>query len=229
MAREHEDMSATPAIEGVEVAVGTEAVVVTARHPLTVVSSAVVGGGFGVARSIVNVHVPKNYPWETGDRVLGDFVERRGLPTPFVGLLTSAWTERAEMATASGHGIAALVVATIGLGNAVSAGRSVAAPATASTINTIVVANADVDPAALVNLVITVTEVKALVLAAAGVRDAAGAAASGTSTDAVVVAATGQGPVCRFGGPISPLGWVVARATRDALEAGVRRWLEQHR
>ena len=35
---------------------------------------------------------------------------------------------------------------------------------------------------------------------------------TGTSTDAVVVAATGTGPRARFGGPASELGWVVARA-----------------
>jgi adenosylcobinamide amidohydrolase len=53
--------------------------------------------------------------------------------------------------------------------------------------------------------------------------------ASGTSTDAVVVAATGRGPRRRFGGPISDLGWVTARAAHDALDAGIRRWIEEHR
>ena len=78
---------------------------------------------------------------------------------------------------------------------------------------------------ALVNLALTVTEVKTLVLVAAGLSCQDGAAASGTSTDAVVVAATGRGPTVRFGGPISDAGWVVARAARTALAAGVRRWM----
>ena len=84
------------------------------------------------------------------------------------------------------------------------------------------------EPAALVNAVMTVTEVKTALLAAAGVRCDDGRVASGTSTDAVVVAATGRGALCRFGGPISDLGWVVARATRTALGAGIRRWIEEH-
>ena len=71
---------------------------------------------------------------------------------------------------------------------------------------------------------LTVTEVKTLVLVAAGLTCEDGGTASGTSTDAVVVAATGRGPVVRFGGPISAAGWVVARATRTALADGVRRW-----
>ena len=72
-------------------------------------------------------------------------------------------------------------------------------------------------------------EVKTLTLTAAGVRCDDGRLASGTSTDAVVAAATGRGPRCRFGGPVSELGAVVARAVREALSAGVDRWLEEHK
>src|SRR3989442_613684 len=82
---------------------------------------------------------------------------------------------------------------------------------------------------AVVNAVITATELKTLALTSAGVRCADGRLASGTSTDAVVVAATGRGPRCRFGGPVSDLGAVVARAVREALGEGVDRWLEEHR
>ena len=42
--------------------------------------------------------------------------------------------------------------------------------------------------------------------------------------DAVLVAATGRGRLCEFGGPISDLGWTVARAVRSAMEDGVRAW-----
>ncbi|MGH7392680.1 MAG: adenosylcobinamide amidohydrolase, partial [Candidatus Rokuibacteriota bacterium] len=98
-----------------------------------------------------------------------------------------------------------------------------------STFNTILVVDAAPEPAALVTLVMTVTEVKALTLAAAGVRVVDGGPASGTSTDAVVVAATGRGRRCRFGGPASELGSLAARAVGTALGSGVRRWLEERR
>jgi adenosylcobinamide hydrolase len=216
-------------IEGVEVEVGPEAVAVWSATPLTVLSSAVAGGGLGPARSIVNLHVDRDCPWEDADRRLPPFVERRRLPAPWVGLLTAAWTERARVAAESARGIQALVVVTVGLSNAIAAGWSPLAPAAPGTINTIVVVDAAVEPAALVNLAATVTEVKALVLASAGVRSAEGVAASGTSTDAVVIAATGRGAAARFGGPISDAGWVVARAARTALTEGVRAWLESPR
>lgn len=54
-----------------------------------------------------------------------------------------------------------------------------------------------------------------------------GEPASGTSTDPVVIAATGRG--ARFGGPASPMGWVVVRATRGALGRAVAGGQERHR
>jgi adenosylcobinamide amidohydrolase len=215
-------------MDGVEVAVDREAVVVTARAPLSAVSSAVVGGGLGSPRAIVNLHVPKHVALHDLEERLGEFVARRRVPAPWLGLLTSAWTEKAEVAEVADHGLAALAVVTVGLSNRVAAGVDSAVAWTPSTINLIVVVDAAPEPAALVNVVMTVTEVKTALLGAAGVRCADGAPASGTSTDAVVVAATGRGPRCRFGGPVSELGSVVARATRIALGAGVRRWLEEH-
>jgi adenosylcobinamide hydrolase len=215
-------------IDGIEVEVTAEAVVVTATAPLTVLSSAVAGGGLARARTIVNLHVDKNCPWEGAEVHLDAFAARRGLPAPWVGLLTAAWTEHARVAVEHAGGVGALVAVTAGLSNPEAAGWSAAAGALPGTINTIAVVDADLEPAALVNLVITLTEVKALVLAEAGVT-ADGHAATGTSTDAVVVAATGRGRALRFGGPISDAGWVVARAARIALDEGVRHWLEEKR
>jgi len=211
-------------IEGIEVRVAREAVVVLAATPLQVVSSAAVGGGFGRARAIVNLHVAKNHPCDDPAADLARFCRARAIPEPYVGLLTSAWTEKAVTAAESSNGVTALTVATVGLGNPVEAGRSPVAICRPSTINTIVVLDADPAPEALVNLVITATECKTLALIAAGVRSLEGARASGTSTDAVVVAATGRGPRHRFGGPVSDLGWVVARVVRSALDEGIRRW-----
>ncbi len=216
-------------IDGVEVTVDREAVVVTAAEPLAVVSSAVVGGGLTSARAVVNLHVPKSLRLEETEARLAAFAERRRVPAPWVGLLTSAWTEKARLAEAAADGIRALAVVTVGLSNRVAAGLDRAVAWSPATINTIVVVDAVAEPAALVNAVITATEVKTLALTAAGVRCDDGRLASGTSTDAVVVAATGRGPRCRFGGPVSQLGAVVARAVREALGQAVDRWLEEQR
>ena len=215
-------------IDGIETTVDREAVIVTAREPLAVLSSAFVRGGLASARAIVNLHVPKSLRQEDSDALLPAFVDRRRIPGPWVGLLTAAWTERAQVAGECLNGVTALAIVTVGLSNRVAAGTSPVGVWAPSTINAIIVVDAAPDPAALVNTVMTVTEVKTSLLAAADLRCADGHVASGTSTDAIVVAATGRGPRQRFGGPISDLGWVVGRASRAALGAGIQRWIEEH-
>jgi adenosylcobinamide hydrolase len=215
-------------INGIEIAVDPEAVVVTAHAPLTVLSSAFVRGGFAAAHAVVNVHVPKDTREEQADHLLSRFAARRGIPDPWVGLVTSAWTEKAEVAEAAGNGLRALAVVTVGLSNRVAAGATPAMAWTPATINAIVIVDGAPEPAALVNAVMTVTEVKTALLGAADVRCADGRVASGTSTDAVLIAATGRGPARPFGGPVSDVGWVVARAARAALGDGIRRWIEEH-
>ena len=211
-------------IDGLDVVVDAEAVVLTSASPLRVVSSAAVGGGMVQARAIVNLHVPKNHPCGNPEADVARFCRERGIPTPYVGLLTSAWTEKADLSIEAANGITVLAVVTVGLGNPVAAGVSPVALGLPSTINTIVVIDGDPEPGALVNAVITATEAKILALAEAGIRSPEGGLASGTSTDAVVIAATGRGRSCRFGGPASELGWLIARAVGVATRRGISRW-----
>ena len=104
--------------------------------------------------------------WEAA---LADFVARRALPSPWIGLCTSAWTQYAEVAFEGADGLRVLSLVSVGLGNPIAAGTSpMAAAHGALTINTIVVVDAMPSPAALVNLVITVTEVKTAALREAG-------------------------------------------------------------
>ncbi len=215
-------------IPGVSVEVGPAAVVLVGERPLRVLSLAVLRGGLTEARAIVNLHVHKDDSCRDPGGMIDAFARRVGVPAPWVGLLTGALTERATVGCETADGCRALAVTTVGLGNLVAAGHSPIAMCPPSTINTVVVVDADPEPAALVNAVITATEVKGLVLRVAGLVAPDGAAASGTSTDAVVIAATGRGPAARFGGPASPLGWAVARAVRAALEPAIRDWQERN-
>jgi adenosylcobinamide amidohydrolase len=216
-------------IDGIAVRASSEAVVIVSVEPLRVLSSAVHGGGFASARAVVNLHVGKDDTCVDPSAMLTDYARRAGVPEPFVGLLTGAWTELAALGEEDGAGVPALAVATVGLSNRIAAGRAPVTGWSHGTINTIVVVDANPEPAALVNAVITVTEVKALVLQEAGVRDAAGSLVSGTSTDAVVIAATGRGARRQFGGPASELGWSVAQAAGKALREGIRGWQERNR
>jgi len=211
-------------IPGVTVDIDGEAVVVASAGLLSVVSSAVHRGGLVSARAIINLRVPAGETCADPGGTLAAFAGRRGVAEPYVGLLTGAPTERAAVGEEVAHGVSAAAVVTVGLSNRVASGEDPAAVWRPSTINIIAVVDADPEPAALVNAVITATEVKALALGRARILGPDGGAVSGTSTDAVVIAATGRGPRVRFGGPVSELGWAVARAVRVALARGIADW-----
>src|SRR5204862_6713779 len=130
--------------------------------------------------------------------VLASFARGRGVQGGYLGLFSAAATGRAEVATARRGALTALAIATVGLSNRITAGVSSPGHDAVGTINTIVVVDADAEAAAVVNAAMTVTEVKTLALIEAGVKGADGRFATGTSTDAVVVATTGRGPRERF-------------------------------
>ena len=156
-------------VAGVQVEIGREAVVVTSVEPLRVLSSAVHHGGFAEARAIVNLHVHKDDPCRDPASMIETWARRAAVPAPWVGLMTSARTEHAVQAEEAG-----------GAFHALAAGASPVATWAASTINTIVVVDADPEPAALVTAVNTATEVKGLALREASVVTDDGLAAGGT-------------------------------------------------
>ena len=185
---------------------------------LTVLSSAVVGGGFGRVRDIVNMHVDDMPPGTSPEDELAAYAARLGVGEPFVGVMTAAKTQYARVAAASRQGMTVAAVVSVGLSNTTSAGVRDPVVAEPGTINIILLVDGQLTPAALVNAVITVTEAKTMVLGEWQVRTAQGQPASGTSTDSVVVAATGRGPALSYAGPATTVGWLAARATRQAIE-----------
>jgi adenosylcobinamide hydrolase len=214
--------SLTP-IDGVEIDVGPEAVWVRSRAPLSVVSSAVVGGDLDATEHVVNMHVSRDYHSDDPGADLRAFARRLGIRGPFVGLMTAAWTDRASIAWEDADGVRAGVVATVGLSRPAAAGVSSPVVWQPSTINLIAVVDARLERAAAVNGVITATEAKVGALIAAGVLTAEGVQATGTVTDAVVVAWTGRGPRVAYLGPGTVAGWSLARATRRAVLDGIPR------
>jgi len=211
--------------------INADAVLLVAEAPLRVASTAVVNGGLTSARSIVNLHVSKDDPCADPAGMIATYGARAGLPPPWVGLLTAAPTAEARTGFAATATSRALAVVTTGLSNPCSAGQQHFLPAGAlahlGTINIVVVVDGDPSPAALLNAMTTVTEAKTLILIQAGVR-CGDVPATGTSTDAIVVGATGRGVHHEYGGPATDLGWSVARAARAALEPAVARWQAAH-
>ena len=212
--------SAETTIPGVRVAIDEHGVTVRGERPLSVLSSAVVGGGSCRVRDIVNMHVDDMPPAASPEDELAAYAGRLGIGTPFVGVMTAAKTQYAQVAVASRDSLTVAAVVSVGLSNTISAGVNdpVEGFRGPGTINTILLVDGQLTPAALVNAVITVTEAKTMVLGEWHVHTADGRPASGTSTDSVVVVATGRGPALSYAGPATTVGWLAARTTRQAIE-----------
>jgi iron complex transport system ATP-binding protein len=191
------------------------------QQPLHVLASTVIGGGFSQARWIINYHVSKDYHQADPRLDLRAVAGRFGIEEPFVGLMTAVYLEQAQTVTLHHEGLQVAALVTAGFSNATAAGLTPPASVGPGTINTILLIDANLTPAAMVNAVITATEAKSHTLLAHGLRTSEGHPVTGTSTDAVVVACTGRGPTLPYAGPATAVGWLIGRCLRRALSASL--------
>ena len=186
-------------------------------EPLAVLSSAVVGSELRETCHIVNLHVARGYDNRAPRDDLNAFARELGIGEPFVGLMTAAKTECAQVAVERDAATTVVVIATVGVSHPIAAGVTEASHVEPSTINLVVVADARLASAARVNAVITATEAKSLALIERDLRAPHGGFASGTGTDSIVIATTERGAMYEYAGPISPLGALIARVVRRAI------------
>lgn len=187
-------------------------------RPLHCLSSAAVGGGLTDTRVILNRHVDKTYDALDPAGEMCDFARQRGIDGPFVGLMTAVRLDAARAIALREGDLAVVALITAGVRNATAAGLSLPYTHTPGTINTILLIDTNLSPAAMVNAVITITEAKTALLGERQVRTVDGHLATGTSTDALVVACTGRGPLLSYAGPATPIGWLIGRCVRQALK-----------
>ena len=182
-------------------------------EPVLAVSSAVLGGGIGPCRWVLNATVPMSYDRDDPAEHLAGIAAGLGLTGPGVGLLTGV--DAADVVAADDGGVR--VWATVGLGAPLQAAADpvfdTAAPH-AGTVNVVAWVPQRLGPGALVNAVATVTEAKTQAIRELGLT------ATGTATDAVCLLCPAGGPVAAYGGPRSRWGGPLARATHRAVLRG---------
>ncbi|MDR6226105.1 adenosylcobinamide amidohydrolase [Desmospora profundinema] len=197
---------------------------VDAPVEMEMLSSAPVGGGWFRGKRIVNRHVQKGYCHPRPVAETREWLGTQGMdPSATVALLTAARMEDAAVTEEAGEGFRLAAIVTAGVSNAARAGK--AGPVyplltEPGTINTILIIDGQVDPCAMVNGVITATEAKTAVLQELDIRDGDGDVVTGTTTDAVVIAATqdpARGERHHYAGSASPLGRGIALAVHQAL------------
>ncbi|MDR6549030.1 adenosylcobinamide amidohydrolase [Paenibacillus qinlingensis] len=215
---------------------------ITSNNPLRTLNSSPWGGGFGHHRVLMNRQVDKTYNEIDPLVEMEAFLAREGLdPQDTAGMLTAAWLKdvgfmslarpleeayRGQTAYDDVENVTeTLRVAawvTVGLGNRARAGAELPASSLyPGTINTIVVIEGDLTDVALVNAVITATEAKAAALQDLNIT-IDGQIATGTTTDAVLIAATGRGTTYRYAGTATTVGYLIGRAVYEATLASAK-------
>lgn len=184
-----------------------------ARRPVAL-SSASVGGGRTRPHWLVNIGVPLDYARTDLGAHVREVTRDLGLVGAGVALFTAADVTRVRHAEHRG----AQVWATVGITKPTWAADPSGGftPWSPGTINVVVTLPVLLEPGAMVNAVITVTEAKTQALLDAGVPG------TGTASDAVVILcdADAAGPGETFGGPRSRWGSALAVATHTAVLAG---------
>lgn len=211
-----------------------------------VLSSAPQGGGFTHARYVLNHQVASNPGLNAGRSTHGDPARylrtlasglRTGKET--VGLMTAVSMKQVVTARISSGPVWVECFATVGVSNAVRAGEwpllheRTHPAAGVGTINLIVVTNASLSSSAMVGAVQVATESKTGVLRDHAVSSWAGTpGATGTGTDAVVVACRkrGEGPWHLYSGTHTILGAMIGHVVATCVTRGLakaKRWREQ--
>lgn len=204
-------------IHGISISQTPELIHLHSESPLTVLSSAIVGSGFRRVRHILNAHVDKDYNSINPKADLRSLARRCGVDGPFVGLLTAVYLRKARLAFFEEDGLSVGALVTTGVSNAASAGVTQPYRSQAGTINIILLLDANLTRSAMLNAFITATEAKTAVIQARDIRTPDGDLATGTSTDTVTVATTGKGKPQNYAGSVTTVGWLIARAIRQAL------------
>ncbi|MBT2289849.1 adenosylcobinamide amidohydrolase [Paenibacillus albidus] len=192
-------------------------------------SSAVYGGGMGRLKWVVNQFVSRDYECSNPVRDMEHKLQEWGYAAAgSAGLMTAVPLVHAAVAEEDTGSAGIFCCVTAAAGNAARAGvlRSVLAAYRPGTINIMLGIDGRLNPAAMVNAMLTAAEAKAAALADLGITDPEnGLMATGTTTDAMVLAVSQSG---RYGaehvyaGTATDLGGAIGRLVYGAVTGSLK-------
>lgn len=193
------------------------------------ISSAVYGGGSGRLKRAVNQYVSRDYECSNPVQDLENKLQEWGYPLEgCAGLMTAVPLEHAAVAEEDTGSAGIFCCVTAAAGNAARAGsqRSVLAAYRPGTINIMLGIDGWLSQSAMVNAVMTATEAKAAALADLGIKDSEnGLSATGTTTDAMVVAVSGSRRYAAehvYAGTATDLGGAIGRLVYSTVTESLR-------
>jgi iron complex transport system ATP-binding protein len=208
-------------IKDVEFLINDKCLVLRFRKEWFSLSSAVLNGGFRKVKAIANYQVDKDFSDEKPE----DFLKKvlRNLPKPTVGLMTAADITKFSLKSVMQGKLSICALVTAGVSNAASAGEKIKRIKGLGTINIIVLVDGCLSESCMVNLIGTITEAKSMALIDLDVRSRfSGELASGTTTDAIVVACAEKGEEIKYAGTGTELGMLTGRIVRKAVRETIQ-------
>lgn len=188
-------------------------------------SSAIQGGGKGKIDRIANIYVDRFYNCDHPEKDIEKLFREWDYPlSSTAGLLTAVRLEYAAVHEETGNDASLFCCTTAGVSNGARAGseRTTYPVYEPGTINIMLMIDARMTQAAIVNAIITAVEAKAAALADLGIRDAEnGLIATGTTTDSIVVGVSQSAAYPtehRYCGTATDLGAAIGRAVYGTVQ-----------
>lgn len=219
-------------IEGISSClVNNDTFLISSDQWLNVLGSAALGGEFRRTRHIINHTVKKGYSSDHPDRELDRLAAKMGLGEGAIGLMTAVDVRRTVVRSEFKGDLTVAAVCTAGTSHPCAAGVPVIwddnSMVTPGTINIVVLIDGNLTEAAMVNAVITATEAKTRAVFQSGIRMPDGGIATGTTTDAVVIACNRRGEPLPYAGAATDLGYLIGHTVYLAVEQGLSDYLAE--
>lgn len=213
----------------IQMEISSEMVRIESDQALSVLSSAIYGEGKLETKTLINRYVGLAYDCEKPEDEVRTWLLRHGYSADAVVLLTAAYVHLARIKVIDTSLFRLAAIVTAGVSNAARAGETypifIDRLQMPGTINIMLVIDGYLTESAFVNAVIMATEAKAAALQEMKVKDGKGKIATGTTTDAIVVAATQEkigGYVHRYTGATSPLGQAISQAVYQTVKEALQ-------
>lgn len=205
---------------------GEDFIAFATDFPLKVLSSAVHNAGLGWYRTFLNRTVPQEYDIENVKSEFLQYIIHNGFsPTNTVGMMTAVDTKKAIMKEYPASFGNVIVIVTAGIGGAVDVSHAYEREEVQmiGTINTWVIINGKLSDEAFVQGMMTATEAKSKALQSEHVIDKlSNTIATGTPTDSLLIAATQQGELMQYAGPLTEVGKVIGKGVFEATVEAIQ-------
>ncbi|WP_404467962.1 adenosylcobinamide amidohydrolase [Sutcliffiella horikoshii] len=201
---------------------------VHSRKPLRTISNGVIGEGIQWYKHFCNFHVDKDYICDHPLKDIREWLCQMEIPIEqSVGMMTAVNLSDVVISKKEIEGMEFMAVVTAGVGNAVDITKTelCQTPVAIGTINIILFIDAHLSDGGLVNAMMSATEAKVKALHDLKVQDLkTGTIATGTSTDAMVLAVTQQGEKTPYAGSGTIIGKGIGHLVYEGVTKAIHKY-----